>query len=108
MTRALFIKVRVTPEEKEHYSTLAARAGLPLSGFIRSRLAGVRIRPAEQERERNRQLARIGNNLNQLARWANSFKGDLEAVRIIAALEDIRRAAHTSSSDEAGEAAHAD
>ena len=38
------------------------------------------------ERERTGQVARIGNNLNQLARWANTHASAAEAVSVIAHL----------------------
>lgn len=89
--RPLFIKVRVSEEEKTHFEALAARSGVSLSDFIRKRLAGVRIYPAHIGLERNRQLARIGNNMNQVARWANTQKSALEAVKILSTLEMLRR-----------------
>ena len=46
---------------------------------------------AELERDRLRQLARIGNNLNQIARWANTHKGRGEAVQVVAHLIALRR-----------------
>ena len=38
---------------------------------------------AEVERERTRELARIGANLNQIARWANTFKANAETVEMV-------------------------
>ncbi|WP_423780458.1 hypothetical protein [Bilophila wadsworthia] len=29
--------------------------------------------------------------MNQLARWANTYKSDIETVRIVVALESLRR-----------------
>ena len=52
----------------------------------------VKIRASEAERERTRELARIGANLNQIARWANTFKAHAEAVEIVAHLVAIERA----------------
>ncbi len=43
------------------------------------------------ERERIREIARIGNNLNQLARWANTHKTEAEAVAVIANLVSFER-----------------
>ncbi len=43
------------------------------------------------ERERTRQVVRIGNNLNQLARWANTHKTAAEAVTVIAHLVSFER-----------------
>ena len=47
---------------------------------------------AEVERERTRELARTGANLNQIARWANTFKANAEAVEIVVHLVAIERA----------------
>ena len=47
---------------------------------------------AEVERERTRELARLGNNLNQIARWANTHKEAIEAVEVIGHLIAIERA----------------
>ena len=49
-----------------------------------------RERGREVERERTRELARIGNNLNQIARWANEHKSAADAVEVsrhLAAIE---------------------
>ena len=47
---------------------------------------------AKVERERTQQVARVGNNLNQIARWANAHKEGIEAVEVIGHLIAIRRA----------------
>ena len=39
--------------------------------------------------EHARQVARIGNNLNQIARWANTHASAFDAVEVIAHLVDI-------------------
>ena len=46
---------------------------------------------AEVEHERTRQVARIGNNLNQIARWANTFASTAEAVEIVTGLGSTER-----------------
>ena len=43
------------------------------------------------ERERTRQVARIGNNLNQIARWANTHAETADAFEVIAHLVAIER-----------------
>ena len=40
----------------------------------------------EVERDHTRQIARIGNNPNQIARWANTHAAPIDAVEIIANL----------------------
>ena len=46
---------------------------------------------AEVERERTRQVSRIGNNLNQITKWANTHKGAVEAVELIGHLIAVKR-----------------
>lgn len=52
----------------------------------------LKLRVTPEEKERIRQLARIGANLNQLARWANTWKSRAEAVEILTALASLERA----------------
>ena len=67
-------------------------AGVPLSDLLRHSMARTRTWTAPAvavERERTVQVARIGNNLNQVARWANAYA---PAVEVIAHLIAIERA----------------
>ena len=84
--RTAWLKLRVTPAEKEAIATKAAAQGQTVTDFIRQRALDYRLRQTPLEREHVRQLARIGANLNQLARWANTFKNRAEAVQVLAAL----------------------
>ena len=89
------VAVRVSPTEFADWRAKAAAAGVPLSALIR--WAMVRTRTwtapaAEVERVRTRQVGRIGNNLNQIARWANTHKGAVEAIEVIGHLVAIERA----------------
>lgn len=43
------------------------------------------------EQEKVRQLARIGNNLNQIAKWCNIHKDGAEAIQILQHLMEIER-----------------
>ncbi|MEL6578585.1 MAG: MobC family plasmid mobilization relaxosome protein [Cyanobacteria bacterium J06621_12] len=47
------------------------------------------VRSAQSRQDLIRQVARIGNNLNQIARWANTHKGAAEATQVIASLAKI-------------------
>ena len=89
------VAVRVSPTESADWRAKAAAAGVPLSALIRRAMARTRTwtaPAAEIERERTRQVGRIGNNLNQIARWANTHKGAAEAVEIVTHLVAIERA----------------
>lgn len=93
--RTVLVAVRISPTESADWRAKAKAAGVPLSALIRRAMARTRTWTApatEVERERTRQVSRIGNNLNQIARWANTHKGAAEAVEIVARLITIERA----------------
>ena len=83
------IHLRVSPAEVAAWRAKAEAAGVPLSDLLRQAMERTRTwtaAAAEVERERTRQVARIGNNLNQIARWANTHATAIDAVEIIANL----------------------
>ena len=92
--RTLLVAARVTPAEHADWQEKAAAAGVSPSELLRQAMARTRTwtAPARSvERERTRQIARIGNNLNQLARWANTHASAVEAVTVIAHLVSFER-----------------
>ena len=92
--RSAVAHARVTPAELAAWKEKAAAAGVPLSELLRRAMARTRTwtaRARDLERERLRQLARVGNNLNQLARWANTHKGAAQAAAVIERLLAIQR-----------------
>ena len=104
--RTAVVTARVSAAESADWRAKAAAAGVPLSALIRRAMARTRTwtaRAAEVERERTGQIARIGNNLNQIARWANAHKTAAQAVEVIAHLITVERAlaalARVGSSD---------
>ena len=93
--RAVWVKVRASGAERAEWHAKARAAGLTLSDLVRRSVGRTRtwtVAHAEVERERTRQVARVGNNLNQIARWANTHRGAIEAVEVIGHLVAIRRA----------------
>ena len=93
--RAVWVKVRASEAERAEWHAKARAAGLTLSDLVRRSVGRTRtwtVAHAEVERERTRQVARVGNNLNQIARWANTHRGAIEAVEVIGHLVAIRRA----------------
>lgn len=90
-TRSAWIKLRVTPAEKEAIVAKAAAQGQTVTDFIRQRALDYRLRQTPLEKERVQQLARIGANLNQLARWANIHKSRAETIDVLAALVSLER-----------------
>lgn len=94
------LRVRASAEEMEHWRALAEAAGMPLSDLVRLSMGRVKAWTPEDRRGRAqllRQLAGIGNNLNQIARRVNTAARAGQRVEVLAelsaiadALEDLR------------------
>ena len=92
--RSVQIHLRVSPADRAAWRAKATAAGIPLSDLVRRAMARTRTwtaPAADIQRERNVQVARIGNNLNQLARWANTHTSAFEAVAVCANLVAFER-----------------
>jgi len=93
--RTVVVAARVPRAERAAWTEKAAAAGVSPSALLRMAMARTPTWTAPAlavERERSRQIARIGNNLNQLARWANTRASALDAIRVIDALKAVERA----------------
>lgn len=90
-----WVKVRIDPVERDYWHDKARESGRTLSDLIRDALDRVRRWTPENknsERERLSQLARIGSNLNQIAKWVNTYKSGADATQVIAKLCSIELA----------------
>jgi hypothetical protein len=88
------LQIRLSKEEKLHWQEKAIRAGIPLSNLIREAMSRTRTWTAADRQaiaEQTRQISRIGNNLNQIARWANTYKSTAESVEVIEVLRAIEQ-----------------
>lgn len=109
------IKVRVNEDE---LALLQERSGpVKISPYLRTLGLGYQPRKKPTPRvdpELVRELARIGNNLNQLTKTANQLRVEgrhIDALRLLSALHDIEDEleqirAHHSFSLEGGEVDH--
>ena len=97
------VQARVSPDDLAAWRSKAAASGVSSSALLRQAMTHTEVwtptlddaerkRAREVERERTREIARLGNNLNQIARWANRHKSALEAVEVIVQLTAIERA----------------
>lgn len=71
------ILVRLNEEEYSHLKTTAEIAGLKIEPTIRKLIMNVQLRPRPpgEYAALLRELSAIGNNINQIAYWANAQKG---------------------------------
>ena len=96
--RKVWVKIRASEAERSEWHAKARAVGLSLSDLVRRSVGRVRtwtVAHTELERKRTRELARIGANLNQIARWANIHKENAEALEVAAHLVAIERALDT-------------
>ena len=87
------VSLWMNEREYRHLKKQAELAGLGIDPFIRSLVAGVQIRPRPPDTYAAllRELSAIGNNVNQIAYWANARKGITES-EIKEAAELVRKA----------------
>ena len=85
----------MTNDEHVRLTALAKKADLSFSRFlVESALTG-KAPTSEDRRQRERailQLARVGNNLNQVARQLNAQRGTLSSRVIEEILEEVKAA----------------
>ena len=92
--RNKFVHLKCTLAEREDMKEKAEAAGTYLSTLIRESLNRVNtwtITDRNAAYEFSKQLSRIGSNLNQIARWANTEKDAVSAISVISALSEIEK-----------------
>lgn len=92
-TRNRHVSVWMTEQEYRYLKKQADRAGLGVDPFIRNLVTGTEIKPhpPEEYAALLRELSAIGNNINQLAYWANA-RGSAREEEIEKAAELAREA----------------
>jgi hypothetical protein len=88
------LHIRLSQQEKLSWQEKATSAGMSLSTLIRQAMTKTRtwtVADRSLVKEQIRQISRIGNNLNQIAKWANTYKETAEAIEIIQALRAIEQ-----------------
>lgn len=104
-SRSKWVHVMCSEAERLSWKTEADHAGLTVADLIRRRMSTkLEGRAPKQTRPTRRadpvlirSVGRVGSNLNQIAKWANTFAGAAEATQILAALVaiDEQIAGHT-------------
>lgn len=89
MTRKFIIKLRVNESERDAIAAKATEAGMTISDFIRLCIMDFRLRKSAAQRDKIREIARIGSNINQLARWVNVNKKHAEVLEVILCLAEL-------------------
>lgn len=87
------VSVWMYESEYKHLKRQAEIAGLGIDPFIRNLVAGVQLRPRPPDTYAAllRELSAIGNNVNQIAYWANARK-DISEAEIMDAATLVKQA----------------
>ncbi|MBT2557949.1 ribbon-helix-helix protein, CopG family [Hymenobacter sp. ISL-91] len=86
------IQIRLDREQLSTLTEQAEAAGCSRSTIVRQALAGVRVlqaAPTLEQREQNRQLARLGANLNQLV--VQGRLGQEVQAQVLATLTEVQQ-----------------
>jgi hypothetical protein len=97
--KSKLVHVKVTDAERKAWQLQAMLAGMTLADFIRqaigAKLSGIAPRNKRVSRRADplllAALGRVGNNLNQLARWVNTHKSAIEVVLVLSALVAVEK-----------------
>ena len=86
--RPRHVSVWMNETEYRHLKKQAELAGMGLDPFIRSLISGTQLRPRPpgQYTALLRELSAIGNNVNQIAHWANATRSIREPEIVEAAV----------------------
>jgi hypothetical protein len=87
--RTRYVNLRLTEEEYLRLTVKARVARMTKSELLRDHLGRVRITPRSDRREVFLALARLGTNLNQLARWADRHKDAADALEVCLTLRHV-------------------
>jgi hypothetical protein len=80
--RSLRYDLRLSQAEMDRLKALAAESGRDMSDVLRDHLGRVSVPNKELERARLQAIHRVGVNLNQIAKWINGRRGDVDLRRI--------------------------
>lgn len=91
------LQIRLTVAERAALEAKAAAAGITLSDFVRQHIGKAQVVNRDDWRRAVYLLSNLTNNLNQVARWANTYKDAADALAVVSHLVSIERQARQLS-----------
>ena len=94
------LSVRLSPDEWAVVKKQADESGMVMSDYIRFRMLSAakkeyRKKNKKEYREVAAQIARVGDNVSQLAKWVNAYGSAADGARVImllsAALTELKK-----------------
>lgn len=92
ISKLKFLQIRISEEEKIALKKIADDSGQTMTELITKAIHRIRpfkVKDRKIQKEKILHLARIGNNLNQIARWCNTHKSGADAIQVIQQLTAI-------------------
>lgn len=87
-------ELRLPKEAKAELATKAKTSGITTSELVRQSIKRTHtwtIADKKSIAQFTHEISRIGNNLNQIARWCNRYKTDADTVQVTSHLLAINR-----------------
>ena len=80
-------------KEYDHLNQICDSSGLNVSALVRKLISGTQLRPRPPDQYAGllRELSAIGNNINQIAHWANARR-DIRESEVTDAIALVREA----------------
>lgn len=89
------IEIRISESELEVLKEKAELSGLNSSDYLRQLAITGKVKRYKKtdpvKAELVREMAKIGNNLNQISRWCNTHKSNAAAEEVLIALASIEK-----------------
>jgi len=87
------LQIRLTADERAALEQKAAAAGLTMTDFVRGHIGKAQVVNRTDWQRLVYLFATMTNNLNQLAKWANTHKSSADALAVIVRLAEVERQA---------------
>jgi len=92
MKKTRRVEVRFSEKEYNELSVIADKGDTTVSDVVRrsaTKVKTITLGAKRAQQESAREIAKIGNNLNQIARWVNTHKSNADAITILTHLREI-------------------
>jgi len=90
-------KFRCTEAELLLWKAKAKALDVPVAKLLADALNGINIKSKVEHKVQQKQVAevaKIGNNLNQVARWVNTYKQGATVIDVLVVLKQIEQQIH--------------
>ena len=87
------LQIRLTAAERAGLEKKAQAAGMTMTDFVREHIGKAQVVNRADWQKLVYLFATLTNNLNQLAKWANTHKSSADALAVLVRLAEVERQA---------------